>query len=315
MIGAILRPVARQRDRGCFAHGDIDGVGSAPPLVNAYRSTDTTGTCPNHPDAAGTEPGRRACERDLHVTETFTRPRRRVASWRPRGGCGVRPRRQGQAVHRRVHRAVGRGTGDSRSTSRCSASIWRARTPTRSIRHRRDSTESRSCTAESRARLLRPGPERRPGAPSPRTCSNRIRPMYTFTLKDAKYSNGDPIVADDLVYSVEAPDRSPDGGYLPVHHRRRRRRPGDPRSGPGDDPRATPTSRRPSTTLGSRRPIEDVRRHARPSDGLLPQPLRLWVTVPYQRSGSPRRRTTERRNYVSSGPFIWKPVDAQRSRF
>ena len=52
---------------------------------------------------------------------------------------------------------------------------------------------------------------------------------YTFKLRDAQYSNGDTIVADDLVLRLEATDRPAHGGLLQAHHRGRRRRPGNPR--------------------------------------------------------------------------------------
>ena len=127
---------------------------------------------------------------------------------------------------------------------------------------------------------------------------------YTFKLRDAQYSNGDTIVADDLVFAWKRLIDPRTAAYVPGDHRGRRRRPGDPR--PARGRHAMPTSRRPS--MRSPSPRRTTRRSSssstiRPATASTSPPC--GALRPTRRSGSPartppRRATTSARVPSSS---------------
>ena len=135
----------------------------------------------------------------------------------------------------------------------------------------------------------------------------------TFTLKDGiKYSNGDPIVAGDFVYSMEA--HSSTRGLRPRTRYvmcRGRGRHGAARRLAGADPAAD--RRRRSTPLldegrrrGARR--QDLRRHPRHAGDLLHQ--RRWPCGSpsrSRRSGSPARTRPRPRTTSAPARSSWTP--------
>ena len=79
---------------------------------------------------------------------------------------------------------------------------YRRRAPTLDPTVAQDSTSSPILRAlQPSARLSRQGPERRRRAGGESHEISADAKTLTFHLRDAKYSNGEPIVAGDLVYS------------------------------------------------------------------------------------------------------------------
>lgn len=133
---------------------------------------------------------------------------------------------------------------------------------------------------------------------------------FTFTLRDAKYSNGDPIVAADLVYSwrrVVDPRTAADYGYVMS----------DVAGGnellamAGADP-AVPDADIDAAleNFGVSAPDDKtfVVQLAVPATYFLAA-MTLWVGVPIQEKWITMEGATEAANYVSSGPFMMDTWD------
>jgi oligopeptide transport system substrate-binding protein len=127
----------------------------------------------------------------------------------------------------------------------------------------------------------------------------------TFTLKDAQYSNGDTIVAGDLVYSWKRlvdPRTAAPYSYVMAEVAGA----GDLLAMAGADP-APPDAEIEAALdeLGVAAPDDKtfVVTLDTPATYFL-SALTLWVTVPIQESWITSEGATEAANYVSSGPFI-----------
>jgi len=128
---------------------------------------------------------------------------------------------------------------------------------------------------------------------------------FTFTLRDAKYSNGDPIVAGDLVFSwrrVVDPRTAADYGYVMS----------DVVGGndllamAGAEPAATDAEIDAALEkFGVSAPDDKtfIVELAAPATYFL-SAMTLWVGVPLQEKWITMEGATEAANYVSSGPFI-----------
>ena len=126
----------------------------------------------------------------------------------------------------------------------------------------------------------------------------------TFKLRDAKYSNGDPIVAADLVYSWKRlvdPRTAAPYNYVMAEV-----------AGAGDllgmDPEALPADAEIDAALeklGVAAPDEKtfVVTLDTPATYFL-SAMTLWVGVPIQEKWITAEGATEAANYVSSGPFV-----------
>ena len=120
---------------------------------------------------------------------------RRRLRRRHRRSRAVRPGRPPLPPLRRPRRPISPTTRPS--TSRSAMRIRR-----RSIRpSRRRHEHRRPSRPQPWTDLLRQGSEHSPLAGRGSPGDLRRRADYTFKLRDAKYSNGDPIVAGDLVYA------------------------------------------------------------------------------------------------------------------
>ena len=150
------------------------------------------------------------------------RDHQRLAGGLDAGGERPRPRR-------RKRRRASASPAASSPTSRSCGSPSATRTPTRSTRARRPPvTDIGVLHALNRGLIyfdkdLNLGPVA--GRPTlPKISADGL--TYTFTLRDAKYSNGDPIVAGDLVFAwkrLARPAHRVDLPGLPGRRRRRRR--------------------------------------------------------------------------------------------
>ena len=124
---------------------------------------------------------------------------------------------------------------------------------------------------------------------------------YTFKLRDAQYSNGDTIVADDLVFAWKRLIDPRTAAYYQAHHRGRRRRPGNPR--PRRRTPRMPTSRRRSMRSVSR--PRTTRRSSssstiRPATSSISPPC--GASRPTRRSGSPARTPPRRATTSARAP-------------
>ena len=148
----------------------------------------------------------------------------------------------------------------------------------------------------------------------PRRC-RRSRPTaktLTFKLRDAKYSNGDPIVAGDLVYAWKrlidprtaattyydaSWPRSPARqDLLDLYGRRAGRRPTPKIDAAAGQARRHRAGRQ-DLRRQPRRPRRPTSRTSSPCGS--PSPIQeKWITSP---------NATEAANYVSSGPFMLEP--------
>jgi ABC-type oligopeptide transport system substrate-binding subunit len=127
---------------------------------------------------------------------------------------------------------------------------------------------------------------------------------YTFTLRDAKYSNGDPIVADDLVYAwkrlidpriaatYQAIIADVEGGQAILDL---------PKEATDADIQAAVDK----FGVSAPDPKTFVVKLQKPT-GYFVDLATLWGTAPYQKKWVETPNFTEPENYVSSGPFILK---------
>jgi oligopeptide transport system substrate-binding protein len=130
---------------------------------------------------------------------------------------------------------------------------------------------------------------------------------YTFKLRDAKYSNGDPIVADDLVYAWRrlidprlantygAIIADVDGGQELVDML-------DAKPAPSD---ADVDAALEKLAVSAPDPKTFVVKLDHPA-GYFQELATLWGTAPYQKKWVETPNFTEAANYVSSGPFKLK---------
>src|SRR3990170_1627444 len=128
---------------------------------------------------------------------------------------------------------------------------------------------------------------------------------FTFTLKDAKYSNGDQIVADDLVYSWKRlvdPRTAAPYSYVMAEVVGA----GDLLAMAGADPLPADAEITAALDkLGVAAPDDKtfVVTLETPATYFL-SALTLWVGVPFQEKWITSEGATEAANYVSSGPFM-----------
>ena len=137
--------------------------------------------------------------------------------------------------------------------------------------------------------------------------------QITFHLKDAKYSNGDPIVAGDLVYSwkrLADPRTAAPYSYVMAEVEGA----SDLLAMAGADPAPSDaTIEAALDKLGVSAPDDKtfVVKLATPATYFLTA-VALWVFVPIEEKWITSQNATEAGNYVSSGPFVLDSWTAQQ---